>query len=398
MAGENEEMPQVMIPADDDAPTEADDGLTPEERAHYDAMQAEPEVPGAPDEGAAPPPAGDVPPAPELGEGDDDDGEGEGEGEPAALGQPAKDGQPGERRRPRRVSSKTFDQEIARRETRIKELEDREREAADMRARMEERLAIINEALTPKQQAQADDDPEPDPNEDIFAHAAWMGRRNSRLEATIQEMQAARQQETEDREVAQAYESDAVNFVRREPAFVDAYQFLVGSRVAELSLHFFGKEVTELAPAEQHRVAQEFQREERALSAKALRSGRSPAEMVWSLAKARGFTPKAPAAPDPAAAKPDAGKPNGKAEPGRVPGNLADAADAAAADKLAKPNVAEEIKRIRQGSEAALSLSQGAGAAPRTLTYEMIANMDQEEFNRLVDQLHPDDVRRLMGG
>lgn len=404
MAGE------VQVQGEDVA-AEPDDGFSAEERAQFDAMRAEPTAPAdlAPDAapeasadaaaadagGAAPAKDGAITDAPDASAAPSGEGEDDGDDE-AAAGADAK--------KPRRVSYSKFEREVSARDKRIAELEKSTREDSEAKARLDERMRIINEALTPKEKAeQKDEDPEPDPETDIFAHNAWlkreMLRHSERSEAAIKELREGRQQEQAQTEVQRAYEDDATAFVRREPNFAPAYQFLMANRISELAVYFFGKDMTAegatLTPQELNRIRQTIQNEENQLVAGALKDGKSPAERIFSLARARGFRPPPPAAKNGNGADHDA-KPNGNGRD--APGNLAEAAAAASAGKPANGSVKDEIERVRKGAESSLSLSQGGGAPAMALTPEKLANMPQDEFDALMAQLSPAEQRRAMGG
>jgi hypothetical protein len=79
-----------------------------------------------------------------------------------------------------------------------------------------------------------------------------------------------------------------------------------------------------------------------ALAARALQSGRSPAEMAYALAKNQGYAPKA------------------------------------------APN-ADKIANIQKGQKATPSMPGGGQKASQGFGIEDIANMDDDEFNKMLD-------------
>lgn len=396
-----------------DVVAEPDDGFTPEERTQFDAMRAEPTAPADIVAGEEAPAAGADAPAADAGD-KTPAKDGDATGEPGAAAAPIEDDDGDDdatgttldpAKKPRRVSYSKFEREVSAREKIIADLRKTDTERAESMSRLDERMRIINEALTPQEKAkQEEEDPEPNHEEDIFAHAAWMKRemvrRAERSESAIKELLEGRQQEHAQTAVQRAYEDDAAAFVAREPNFAPAYQFLMANRISELAVYFFGKDMTAdgatLTPQEVNRIRQEIQSDENRLVANAIRGGKSPAELIFSMAKARGYRPVSPAAANGANGADKAA--NGKA----APGSLAEAA--AATDGGAKPangangSVKEEIERVRKGSESALSLSQGGGAPTMTLTPEKLANMPQAEFDALMDQLSPAQQRQAMGG
>ena len=260
-------------------------------------------------------------------------------------------------------------------------------------ARLEERLNIIGDAFTPKQQAKQDEDPEPNAEDDIFAYNAWLKRNFDRLSENFTRLEQAQEQERETQRVQQSYERDALTFARTEPAFADAYKFLMASRVQELALYFYGKDLSEegatLQADELSRIAGVISGEERDLVSGAMKGNRSPAKSLYALARARGFVPKAPA-PE---VKPN-GKGNGAAKADAAPGSLAKAA----ADVGDDTSVGKEIERIKAGVAGSTSLSQGGGAPQQVaLSAQKLADMPQDEFNAMMDQLRPEEIARMLG-
>lgn len=365
---------------------EIDDGLTPEERTQFDDMKkatdapaegGDPPADAAPAEGGKGGNAAGVAAAAAADDDDDDDGE-------VAPAKPGADGKPPPRRvnynKYRRVEERAVTAEKALQETR------------DSQTRLDERLRLLNEALTPKEAAAAadDEDPEPDPEKDIFGHARWQGRQIKRLTDVIQESRQTSAARDEEAQVANTYVEDARNFQATEPTFIPAYQFLMANRTYELAEYYFGKDLAEegvkLTPQEHAQIKNAIADEERELATQAIKAGQSPAQRIFKLAKARGFRPPA----KPAAAAAAAADPKNVA---KVPGSLADPVKPGSA----KPSVTEEIKNIQRGA-ASRSLSEGGGAPANPLTPERLANMPQDEFDAFMDALSPTEQRRAMGG
>ncbi|MFA6267674.1 MAG: hypothetical protein WC670_18400 [Pseudolabrys sp.] len=383
---------------------EVDDGFTAEERAQFAQMQSEDTGPApseAPpvDPGAAPPVAGEQVPGPDDEDDDDDNGDA---GVAAADGRPQPPAADGSKPK-KRVSFGKFqraDQARIAAEEKAAKLEQNQ-------ARLDERLKIINEALStpPASDAApktaAEEDPEPDPEADVFGWINWKKRDDARLRTELTELKTARQTEAADNSVATTYISDAQRFVQQEPNFPAAYEFLMANRTAELAQYYFGKDLLEgekLTPEEEQRVIKTIVQEEKQLVEGAIKGNKSPAEQVFKLARARGFRPAPPAAAvDPAAAA--AAAAGGAAKPAAAaaaaPGSLAAPAAAGAA---AAGSVTDEIARIKAGTEAARSLSSGGGAPSTPLTAERLANMPEDEFNRLMETLPESQIRALMGG
>lgn len=388
----------------DDQTAEApDDGFTPEERAQFEAMKAETPAPTSSAEPApaSPEPATATPAAaaPAATADDDDD-----EPAPAAAAAPGTPQAVAEQQHPRRVSWSKYSRETEELRKKVAEAEGTIAEQRTNQARLDERLRIINEALTtpPPQQtaAEAQDDPKPDPEQDVFGYVKWLERQVERTNQQFQEFastQTERQQaESENINLNNSYLQDANTFAAREPNFVPAYQFLMQSRVNELAHYFFGKDLTEqgtkLTPQETKQITDEITSEERALVQNAMKGNRSPAQEVYKMARMRGFRPEAPAAAAPAQNGNGAAQPAGAAPAAARPNGNGAAAPAA------QPSVSAEIARIRSGQDAALSLSQGGGAPAVTLDAQRLASMPDDEFNALLDSMSESQRRAIMGG
>lgn len=395
--------------SDKDQVAEApEDGLTPEERTQFADMQRETSAPPAPDAPVVDVPADDAAAAAATGAAADDDDEGD---EPAAGVAAAAAGADGaDGRKPRRVSYSKYDRET-------KELK-AERDAANaklaekdqMQARLDERLRIINEALTTppagaEDQAKktpplpkAEDDLEPDMEADIFAWNQWNRRETLRLQQEVrdgkQQTVQDQQSQQQERETNTAYMDDAESYATNEPNFVPAYQFLMASRMAELAVHYFGKDLSvegqKLTRPEYNKISHTIVNEEKQIVQGALKAGRSPAAQLFAIAKSRGFRPPAAAA---APAKTNGAAANGAAKP---------AGDAAAAPGAlgteSKPSVVDEIARMRNGQDAAFSLSGGGGAPPAAIDAAKLANMPQDEFEEMMENMSPAQIKKLMGG
>lgn len=383
-----------------------DDGLNDQERAQFAEMERATVGPAtdAPAE-----PAGDAPPAagaePAPGADDDDD-----EGEPAggaAAAAGAADG-----RKPRRVSFSKYDRETKELKEALAKANGTIAEKDAMQARLDERLKIINEALTtppgaepgaadggkkPDALPSREDDPEPDPEADIFAHNRWLAREMQRERSDrLQERQQGQQKEqasAADQQLQQNYLDDAESYAAQEPAFPQAYQFLMASRIAELAVHYFGKDLSvegaKLTREEFGRINRTIVAEEKSIVQGAIASKRSPAAQLFAIAKSRGFRPQA-AATGGAAPAGGSQKPTASANPPAAPGAL----DAPGQ----QVSVKDEIARVKNGQEAAMSLSGGGGAPPAAIDAVRLANMPQEEFDRFVENTPPDVLRKLMGG
>lgn len=389
---------------------EGDDGFTAEERAQFAEMEKvtsdpSPEPPPTPEPApvvdAAAPAADDT--------GDDDDDTEDGEAAPAdgavvagKAGEPGAAQAPGEKKK-KRVSFGKYQNAETRRVA-------AEKEAAALRenqARLDERLRIINEALTaPPAAAKTaeEEDPEPDAEKDIFEWVKWSQRERARMADQLAEMRNGRQAETQDTQLANSYIDDARSFSSQEPNFVPAYNFLMEIRKHQIALYKpiykdLRQPGVELTRDEYNHIQKVISSEEKQLVADAISRKISPAQVIYSMARASGFSPAAAAAP---AAAADAGAAPAAQNGGAAPTNGAAKPAAAAPGALTAPaatapRVEDEIARIKAGSEAARSLSSGGGAPPNPLTPEKLANMPQDEFDALVETLSPSQTRELFG-
>lgn len=365
------------------------DGLgeqfTAEEQAAFDAMRAGGEVTPPPEPTstepppAEPPKAGEPPPAPPPAPSDDDDIE---------VAAPVSG------TKQKRVSIHKY-QRLEQRAREAEEARDaaaKERqELLDRAARTDERLRIITEAIaTPPEQPQEreeDDDPRPDPAKDIFAFVDWQDRQINKLNARLSGIESGAASQTEDVEIASTYQRDAARFASTEPAFAEAYVYLIRQRDAELQL----AGVTDQKARERQIV-----NEEKGLVRGAIKQGRSPAELIFSMAKGRGYAPKAAPPPDtkdPKALDATVKPTNGSAPPAAAPAGGSSPPPAAPA-----VSVTDEIAAIKRGQEASASLSNVGGGAPvRELTSKVLADMPEEEFNDLVARLPRERLMELMG-
>lgn len=285
------------------------------------------------------------------------------------------------------------------------ELETTRAELAKVRessTRVDERLRILNEALTatpPTQQQQSDEDadPAPDPEADIFGYVRWQGRQMERLTERLQGYDERDRQANAERELSTWYQGEAASFAQREQSFPLAYVYLIQNRLRELE----AGGVTD--QRERDRIVLS---EERSVVEAAKKAGRSPAESIFALARGRGFDPEkavaeyrarqngsaqqpaaqpgaAPAAPG----TPLGGTPNQNPGSGAQPGG----------QQQQQPSVTAEIERIKTAMPAATSLSSGGGVPADQLTAQMLADMSDTEFSAVVSRMSKSRAQELFG-
>lgn len=366
-----------------------DGGLTAEEQAQFDAMRPSGSNVDSPsqlvDPAEQPVPVAETvakaaaEPAPQ-GEADDPDVETIKDASGADV-LDAKTGKP-----QKRVSFHKYQ----RLEQRYNELELKFGKTAEERARIDERLKIINEALTTPapavEEPVVDQDPEPDPEVNIFEYVKWQGRQLNREREARTGLEQSWKDEREEGQMASSYRQDANRFASSEPNFGRAYHFLLSLRQNQLKAGGW---------TDQTKIDQQIVKEERGLVRNALKENASPAQRLFEMAKAAGFVPPAPVEqarmtddgarePVAAAAKPP------------VPGTpLGEMAKPAA--KAGIPTVSEQVALAAQGAEAALSLSSAGGAPVEQLTAAKLLSMDEDAFNEAVAGMSKSKLREIFG-
>lgn len=231
--------------------------------------------------------------------------------------------------------------------TRRKEIDKQLREAQQQIAEFRGKFSVI-EKLNGNQQQQTEQPAgDPTPEDDIFGAVNAL---KQKLEAT----EAATKAATEHTTFVNSYKADAQKFIATAPDYMDAYNHLLSSRAAELQA--IGYEGDDLGRA--------LQADEIAIAQMAMSKGKSPAEMLYNLAKQRGYTKK----------------------------------EAAAAVAAAAPSGAEKLEAIERGQAANKSLSNtGGNAGDQDMTAERLMSMPMDEFEAWCDK-NPAKARRIMGG
>ena len=297
----------------------SDISYTPEERAYIDSGggTAAPDRPSpAPAEVQATPPA---PPSPEPGEGGD-------EVETQTL-----------EKAERVVPLAT----LLEARTENKAMRDRMHQIELDNARYLERFKIIEQA---HQQQQPQEKP-PSPRDDPFAYVETVPGQLQQLAQKVQTFEQREKAAEARTQVLSAYKQDADTFKASHSDFDQAYEFLVSGRIAELQ-------------AVGHQNPQEgVHQDELAIVIHALQTGKSPAETMYNVAKARGWRPG-----------------NGSAD---------------ASGKL------DAIERGQQQGRSLQSVG-GAGGAD-DMTAERLLKMPLNEYEKWVNK-NPAKARRIMGG
>ena len=231
-------------------------------------------------------------------------------------------------------------------------------ELSEKFARADERMRLLSEAMSRPQQEQQQEQQPPDPEVDIFGAHKWAVGEINRLKAQVgetakqtQEQQAAQNAE---RELHSAYLADAREFSGKTADFPTAYQHLLVAR---------DRQLTKIGYSAQERQSL-IHDEEKGLVQRAIKLGRSPAEMLYELSQELGYKKAEPVQEQPVV--------NGKA--------------------------AEQIDKIKQGQEASKSLSSAGGSPTDVLTAEALANMSEDEFAAWMAKTPKHQQRAMMGG
>ena len=392
-------------------PGEVDElGLTPEEREQFDGMKEADRGGGEADEPEEAPeePAPATPPSP---------GVQEPPAQPKKVAEPEEDEEPDQVMRDPRTGKEQRTISFGKHQRLLKKArEDAEtlrKEAEEGRlnhAKLAERLAILNDALTApappreltpqerEQQRQEAMQQNPmledtiDPSMDIAGALAQMQRRQIF-------MAHASMQGQETTEEAMAHEKMVRDFTRDTQLYSQteegqhffgmdgAYQHLKNSRLTEIAYSLFEKDPTDpnqqFTPQEIEKMVSDFNEEERWVVGNALRQGKSPAKAITHLAKLRGWRPPQQQAPV------QAPQPAQRSKFPPVP---------AARSAAAVPSAVAQIQAERAGAAASRSLSDGGGAPPSgPLSPNELLAMNDEEFGLYIDNLPKHQLEAMMG-
>lgn len=378
-----------------------DDGMSDDERAYFstggDVTEALARTAGGP-LGGEPEPAPTPQPDPSQANGAAAQGhEEQHQRATAEMEDPGDEIVPGQPN-PRRVSYRKY---AAEQEAR-RQLEQQMHEGAIARARLEERVNLLAQALQPEPpQPQPDPANErPDPAQDIFAYVGWLENQLNSVSGKVNgyEEQIATGQREMDEERRYVTSLDA--YAGRDPNFMQSYNFLLRSRAVELMQDRYPQATIEQLWQAQipDDIGNTLRQEERSLYKNSFQSGRDPAADIVRMAQSRGWR-----APQAAPAAPANGAANGQARPPGVAPNGGGAAPQPRPNgNGATPTATDLVESIRRGQAASTSLSNASGSAAGTaLTPEVLANMSDADFTALFNELqasgNKDKLRELFG-
>jgi hypothetical protein len=231
------------------------------------------------------------------------------------------------------------------------------------RARIDERLQLIMQASQQQiDQQQPDQQPQvPDPEENPFAYMRYLESQIAQLSQHNQGVTQHFQRQDEYASVKSAFQADANSFTQQQPDFIHAYQHLIRARDRELQ---------RLGRTNPQERAQIINQEELMIVGEALRGGKSAAQLMYELAKDRGYQQQqeAPAAP------------------------------ALAPAPAQRPSAVAQVAAIKAGTQAARSLGSAAGGSNQPLTAELLASMSETEFEAVYSKMNRDQRREYFGG
>lgn len=186
---------------------------------------------------------------------------------------------------PKMVPQGALTEERARR----KAAEESKRQMEMNQARLDERLKAINERINPPPAAREI----PDPEKDALGAVKATAEEVRELKRYQEQHHAQLKQQEFAQQVMRQAAVKEMEFMKETPDYNDAGNFLKQSRLNELMA--LGQD--------SFSATQSIVQESLALAASALQQGKNPAEMVYSLAKSRGYAKSTTAQPDSDTAK-----------------------------------------------------------------------------------------------
>jgi hypothetical protein len=226
---------------------------------------------------------------------------------------------------------------------RRKAAEKRARDLEIENAKFKERFSIVEKLYGDKAEAKGP----PKPEEDIFGAFEHLSKGLETVNKQLADRDAATKQEAQRNELVGHYKNDAAKFTTANPDYKDAYNHLLGSRARELMA---------LGYEDQAELERALQNEEISIATMAFEKGKSPAEVIYSLAKERGYK---------------------KADP--------------------KADTEAKLDTIERGSALNKSLSSASGASgDNEMTAESLLAMPNDEFEAWCNK-NPAKAKRLMG-
>lgn len=244
---------------------------------------------------------------------------------------------------------------LSKERSRRKEIEAKLQAEITAKAVLEDRWNTLTQAMQQQATPATDDDPEPDPNVDIFAHTQWQNRQNKKILDQLQERESQAQQQkqvqAQEKAVADYWHDSSQEFAAKTPDYSAAVHFLSETR---------DKQLQSMATAYPQFQTQEgrFQQmnaELRDIVITAAKTGQSPAQVIYDMSKAYGF----------------------------------------AGGASASNAVAEQLQTIQDAQSRNKTVAQASGApSGDVMTAQAIADMSDKDFERWYSK--PENQARFM--
>jgi hypothetical protein len=277
----------------------------------------------------------------DKGAGGEGEGTGDTEGTQKTDAEKAGEGEKGGDKIEKMVSLAALHEERAKR----KQIDTEHRKTQQELAELRGKFAILDKFTGPKEQ------PAPTVETDIFGVAKNLEGSVAEIKKQLADQAEANAQAHEFNTVVGHYQRDAARFKSANADFDDAYNHLVKSRAEELISIGYDD------PAE---IGKAISDDEFVIAQRAMRTGKSPAEIIYALAKQRGYMKVVG---------------DGKAGKG-----------------------AEKLETIRNGQQSNKSFSStGGGSGDVDMTAEALLKMPNDEFEAWCTK-NPKRAQRLMGG
>jgi hypothetical protein len=212
-------------------------------------------------------------------------------------------------------------------------------------ARLQERLDILAQAMTRDQQSkQAAPSFDDDPIAATVHGFQQTGEVVKNLQDKLAQIEKGQQAERFEQQLTHAAIAAEQQFKAAAPDYDSAIEHLVNARGRELAaLGYQGNQILEIMKGERSAVLQQ-----------SLQTGRNPAQVLYELAKVRGFAPKA-----------------------------------------APPKGEQKMDALEAGSKAASGIDNVAGRQTKSISLQSLIEMDDDEFYKLSSS--PKAFRRLFG-
>lgn len=247
-----------------------------------------------------------------------------------------------------------------------KELEAEVSGLKQFKAAMEEKMRWTDALLKPQEQ-KADEDPEPDPNQDIFAHNAWLKRQLESVQNTVaskaNEDAKAKEAAAAEQQVWSRWESDSRAYMQENQDFGNAAKWLSDFRDKQLQ----ALSVVDPQFADPRMRNWQIERELAQIVAGSAQAGRSSAQTIYEIAQGYGYQVKAP---DPA-------------------------------ELLKMPELPGKLKNVEKAQQASRTVGNGSGRTEGAdeISIDSLAAMPQGEFNEWMKvPANESRFKKMMGG